>query len=311
MSNKKEVNPFSIAFLDLMSSALAAVIILFVIVPKSDIQIEIADTAFADMKTGFEEVDSILMSWVEIMSEEEIAFILSKTDKLQANLKVLEESHLITQSRLDEAKRVNEQLTMRLKLTEQKLTDIQKQVKVSQPKSETKQKTPDMAQTKSSTTSESKQQESKQFETEGAGDFFFGIEAPLVTMINWEESKYDVTLHLKDESGVMCDYYNRKTTFGQWVRLPRRLRTVPSQTIIQNELAPGTYEVHAHLRRPRRGDPIKITGFAAIVPEEGTPKKVDFGEIEIAPGPAPHKSDANTHIGNLVVTENDIQWTKI
>ncbi len=308
MSNKKEVNPFSIAFLDLMSSALAAVIILFVIVPKSDIQIDIADTAISDMKTGFEEVDSILMSWVEIMSEEEIAFILNKTDQLQKNFRSLEESYMITQSRLDETKRANEQLNMRLKLTEQKLSELQKKVQAET--REKKEKSPPVASASPATPSEPSKEKSKEFDTEGAGDFFFGIEAPLITMINWEDSKHDVTLHIKDERGIMCDYYNRKTTFGQWVRLPRRLRTTPSQTIIQNELEPGTYEVHAHLRRPRRGDPIKITGFAAIVPESGTPKKVDFGDIEVKPGPPPHKSGADTHIGTLVVTETDIQWTK-
>ena len=313
MSNRKEVNPFSIAFLDLMSSALAAVIILFVIVPKSDIQIDIAETAFSDMKSGFEEVDSIIMSWASFMSEEEIAFILSKTDQLQINLREAEEASRITQVRLDETKQRNEQLNMRLALAEKKITQMEKEIKPVK-KASTSQTSKAIAeqQSQSSPTTETttKSKESKQFDTEGQGDYFFGIEAPLVTMITWEDPKYDVTLHLKDESGKLCDYYSRKTSFGQWVKIPRKFISTPSQAIIQNELAPGSYEVHAHLRRPRRGDGTTITGFAAIMPESGIAKKVDFGEISINPGPAPHKSGANTLIGTIVVTEDNIRFIK-
>lgn len=313
MSNRKEVNPFSIAFLDLMSSALAAVIILFVIVPKSDIQIDIAETAFSDMKSGFEEVDSIIMSWASFMSEEEIAFILSKTDQLQINLREAEEASRITQVRLDETKQRNEQLNMRLTLAEKKIAQMEKEATPAK-KASTSAPSKAIAEQKSqdtpTTEKTTKSKDANPFETDGQGDYFFGIEAPLVTMITWEDAKYDVTLHLKDERGMLCDYYSRKTSFGQWVKIPRKFISTPSQAIIQNELAPGSYEVHAHLRRPRRGDAITISGFAAITPENGSAKKVDFGEVSISPGPAPHKSGANTLIGTLIVTENDIRFNK-
>jgi len=312
MSNKKEVNPFSIAFLDLMSSALAAVIILFVIVPKSDIQIDIAETSFSDMKTGFEEVDSIIKSWAAYMSEEEIAFILSKTDQLQKNLAEIQESARITQLRLDEAKRENDQLAVRLSLAEKKVSQLQKEIpKPVQAKSDPKEKDAPIAKaTPESTVKEPVTKENKQFDTDGKGDFFFGLDAPVVTMIAWEDNKFDITLHLKDERGILLDYYSRKTSFGQWVKIPRKFQANPNQAIIQNEITPGTYEVHAHMRKPRKGESIKITGFAAITPPEGSPKKIDFGEISVSPGPPPHKSGASTLIGTLVISDKDIKWTK-
>jgi len=311
MSNKKEVNPFSIAFLDLMSSALAAVIILFVIVPKSDIQIDIAETSFSDMKTGFEEVDSIIKSWAIYMSEEEIAFILSKTDQLQKSLSEVQESSRITQLRLDEAKRGNDQLTVRLSLAEKKISQLQKEIPTPTVKAEDPKKTTPIAQsTPENKPKEPTSKENKQFDTEGKGDFFFGLDAPIVTMISWEDNNFDITLHLKDERGILLDYYSRKTSFGQWVKIPKKFQAKPNQAIIQNEITPGTYEVHAHMRKPRKGDSIKINGFAAITPAEGSPKKIDFGEITVSPGPPPHKAGASTLIGTLIVTDRDIKWTK-
>ena len=322
MSNRKEVNPFSIAFLDLMSSALAAVIILFVIVPKSDIQIDIAETSFDEMKTGFQEVDSIIKSWSLYMSESEIAFLLSKTDQLKQSMEETQEAFRMTQLRLDETKRQNDQLNGRLTIAEKRIAQLEAELKQSKPKTETPKsekaanaQTP-IASAKSTpestpTTPQPTQSKDKnQFETDGKGDFFFGLDAPLVTMISWEDDKYDITLHLKDERGVLLDYYSRKTSFGQWVKVPRKFQNTPNQAIIQNELVPGKYEVHAHMRKPRKGENATISGFAAISPKGGKSKKIDFGKITVSPGPPPHKSGASTLIGTLVITENDIQWSR-
>ncbi len=312
--NKKEINPFSIAFLDLMSSALAAVIILFVIVPKSDFKVDLIDDNFQAINTGFGEIDSIISSWMDVMSEEEIAFLLDKTNKVQASFKELEESSRVLQVRLDETKQENKQLNMRLTLAERKLEQLKKE-ETSKPQiasSKSSSKSPSKSQQNSeSTTSEATSKDSNPAKVEGKGDFLFGINAPFATMITWEDDSYDVTLHLRDEKGTLCDFYQRKTSFGQWVKLPNKFTTTPYQAIIQSELLPGTYEVHAHIKRPRKGGKISITGFAAINPEGGSPKKIDFGQIEISEGLPPHRSGANTKIGTVIITENDIQWSKL
>lgn len=313
--SKKEINPFSIAFLDLMSGALAAVIILFVIVPKSDFKVDLIDDNFKAINTGFAEIDSIISSWMDVMSEEEIAFILDKTSKLQESFKELEESSRVLQVRLDETKQENKQLNMRLNLAERKLEQLKKN-EPAQPKIASTAKSPAnknaaQAQQESFTqTTEATSKDANPARVEGKGDFLFGINAPFATMITWEDNTYDITLHFKDEKGTICDYYQRKTSFAQWVKLPSRFTSTPYQAIIQSELAPGTYEIHAHIKKPRKGGKINISGFVAINPEGGSPKKIDLGQIEITESLPPHRSGATTKIGTVVITENDIKWSR-
>lgn len=311
--NKKEINPFSIAFLDLMSGALAAVIILFVIVPKSDFKVDLIDDKFQAINTGFGEIDSIISSWMNVMSKEEITFILDKTSKMQVSFKELEESSRILQVRLDETKQENKQLNMRLNLAERKLEQLKKKEPIQPQTASTSgsfsAKTPSKNHSENSAT-ETVTKESNPAKVEGKGDFLFGINAPFAAMITWEDNSYDVTLHLKDEKGTLCDFYQRKTSFAQWVKLPNKFTTTPYEAIIQNELAPGTYEIHAHIKRPKKGGRINIAGFVAINPEGGSPKKIDFGQMEITESLPPHRSGASTKIGTVIITENDIRWIK-
>jgi hypothetical protein len=322
--SKKEVNPFNIAFLDLMSSALAAVIILFVIVPKSDIQIDIAESSFTEIKTGFEQVDSIIISWAEFMSEQEIALLLSKTDKLKAEFVQLEELTYSLQNRLNETKLRNEQLTVRLNLAEKKLQEMEKQTpKQTTPKVTTSPSSPAVQKqaqepekiiAAASTPQTDIPEETKTSENtarvEGKGDFLFGLNPAFVAMIQWEDSRTYVDIYLKDERGILCDSYRRKTSFGQWVKMPKKFISTPNQAIIQNDLVPGKYEVYAHLNRPRRGGNTTINGFVALNPENGNPKKIDFGDINIESGPPPYKSGGGTLLGTVEITEHDIRWIK-
>ncbi len=316
---RKEVNVFNISFLDLMSGAFAAVIILFVIVPKSDIQIEESDRSIEEMKTGFREIDSIIQSMSARMSEEEMAVFLSRTSAAEEELRSLENTTRALKERLEETKRQNVSLELKLSLAERKLK-VQESNKPAAAKRDTPRspsaspqssRQSEIATTppasKDTTTSSTRQSENTA-RVEGKGDFLFGLNPAFVALVTWEDAKADVDIYLKKENRF-CDGQNRSTSFGKWIKMPRKFMITPNEAIIQPEIVPGTYEVYAHLYRPRNSS-TTISGFVAISPKDGEPRKIDFGQINLSSSPPPYRSGGGTLIGTVTLTENDIQFKR-
>lgn len=317
---RKEVNVFNISFLDLMSGAFAAVIILFVIVPKSDIQIEESDRSIEEMKTGFREIDSIIQSMSARMSEEEMAVFLSRTSAAEEELRSLENTTRALKERLEETKRQNVSLELKLSLAERKLK-VQESSKPAAARRDaartpapatTDVKPAATASTPASAARDSNSAASQQSEStarvQGKGDFLFGLNPAFVALVTWDDAKADVDIYLKKENRF-CDGQNRSTSFGKWIKMPRKFMITPNEAIIQPEIVPGTYEVYAHLYKPRNSS-TTISGFVAISPKDGEPRKIDFGQINLSSSPPPYRSGGGTLIGTVTLTENDMQFKR-
>lgn len=93
MPSKREINVFNIAFLDLISGALGAVIILYVAVPKEE----------AEM-TNTEEFLSVEKERDELQTEQ--ARMVAEAKKLEEQIKELEEENKKIQEQLEKAKEV-------------------------------------------------------------------------------------------------------------------------------------------------------------------------------------------------------------
>jgi hypothetical protein len=319
---RKEINVFSMSFLDLLSSALAAVIILFIIVPKSDIQTQVADEAITELKTQFIEIDSIIQALSQTMSQEEIAEIIKSTGNMKTTIFKLEDATITLKNRLQETKQQNEELRLRIRDVEKQLRKYMqeeekrtKNARTSTPsqKTEVASTNPPSSASQSNHSSESEAQsavnsESTPSQISGKGDFMFGLNPAFAVMLTWEDEKADIDLYLAHE-GRFCDGQNRSTSFGKFVKMPKKFVTTPNEAIIQKEIKPGIYEIYAHLYRPKSGT-ASFNGFVAINPPNGNPKKIDFGPIEISSTAPPYRSGGGVLIGTVELSENDVKFKR-
>lgn len=315
MRQRREINAFSMSFLDLLSGALAAVIILFIIVPKTDIQSQVADQNITELKSNFFTLDSIIETLKATMPENEIAVLIQTAAEMKSTISSLEDATLTLRNRLSETKQQNEELQNRLSQADKRLrTLIQAEKTASAEKAKaqpTPKKSEPIAKTSQSSQSPTTPQSEpvkEQTKVSGKGDFMFGLNPAFVVLVNWEDEKADVDLYLKSD-GRFCDGQNRSTSFGKWIKMPKKFITQPHEAIIQKELKPGTYEVYAHMYKPRNSK-TTISGFTAVNPEGGDPMKVDFGQIEISSSPAPYRSGGGTLLGTIELTDKTVRFNK-
>lgn len=115
---KKEVQVFSMSFLDLLSGALAAVIILFIIVPKMDSESQDALEALEGLGAEIDQLDEMINS-IEHSVDEEIF------QELQAQFEDLQEALEEAKERVEQLEQENEQLEAEIENLEQQLEEIQ------------------------------------------------------------------------------------------------------------------------------------------------------------------------------------------
>ncbi len=305
------------SFLDLLSGALAAVIILFIIVPKSDVQSQVADQNITELKSNFFTLDSIIESLKATMPENEIAVLIQTAAEMKSTISSLEDATMTLRNRLSETKQQNEELQSRLAQADKRLRTLIQAEKTASAEKAKAQPTPKKSEPIAKTTSPSSQSPTtpqsepvkEQTKVSGKGDFMFGLNPAFVVLVNWEDPKADVDLYLKSPEGRFCDSQNRSTSFGKWIKMPKKFITQPHQAIIQKELKPGTYEVYAHLYKPRNSK-TTISGFTAVNPADGDPRKIDFGQIEISSSPPPYRNGGGVLIGTIELSEKNIQFKK-
>ncbi len=302
---KKEINVFSVSFLDILSGALASVIILFIIVPKVDIEDMEQLRALDEAEMMVTDLDSLIHMVSATVPDSEYVAIVEVSKKLQATIGSLKQETQTLQGQLASKSSENKQLRKELEQLKAQQKQLQKQLAKTQ--KTTKSTTPEPT---------TEQQKVEVDSTPGVADYSVGFNAPLTVRIDWEDSKNTVHLYMKPAEGGNFVYYNRKyriAPFGKWMKMPGKFDKGPHEMIVQrDELVPGTYEIHAHLSRPRKEGKATITGFIATNPVDGTgiPEKVEFGEIELESGAPPYsnKSQGETLLGILTVTEEGIQW---
>lgn len=99
MAARREINVFNIAFLDLISGALGAVIILYVAVPKQEAEV-----------TNLEEFLSVEKQRDDLATEK--TSLMSEARKLEEQIAQLEEQNKKIQEELEKAKEVMEKMTI-------------------------------------------------------------------------------------------------------------------------------------------------------------------------------------------------------
>lgn len=285
---KANYDVYGVSFLDLLSGALGAVIILFVIVPKMDVSIPLEE--INEIRQDQLLMDSLYASIQGNIPEEKFNMLLSMSQVAEARINAINTKHEELQKKyLIEQKE------------KQKLKAELSEIKKSQ-KSQKKTTKPTRAATQSKNNSSGKSNNT----TSGKSNFFAGIDSELAVFIEWESDDFDVDLYFK-QGNQFCDEQMKRTSFCNFVKVPRRYKSKPSELIIQPELVPGTYEIYAHLYRPRDGK-VTIKGFIGMNAKNGKAYKYDISETAISHTRPPNRSDGGTHLGTLIVKENNFEF---
>lgn len=306
---KKQVNTMSTSFLDLLSGALGAVILLFVLVPKTTITDKDLIDQMKSLEIEASQLDSLLTQIAD--SGENIS--LEDYQKVVEEIKLSQKKNKVMMEQLSKQLANAQESNRALKRKEHQLkveADMMKE-QIQQLKSTSA----PIAQKTSSNSSKSSQKsqtvttESSKVVKDSDKTFYFGFDSELSVVLNWDSSDVDVDLFLENE-GNYVDGFNRSKPFGKWVRVPKKYLSKPTEVIIQPELVPGTYTIHAHLSRPRRDASTEITGFVAMDLGKGKTKKYDFRKQTITTTAPPYhkRADGSTLIGTLEVTENNITF---
>lgn len=109
MSNKREVNVFNIAFLDLLSGALGAVIILYIAVPKTTEKMEVKKKPVPVVQDIKPEPDARKLMRSNIEMEEKLKKITQMLNQTQDKVKELEKVNRSLATKQEESKKIIEE----------------------------------------------------------------------------------------------------------------------------------------------------------------------------------------------------------
>lgn len=297
----------STSFLDLLSGALGAVILLFVLVPKTTM----TDKELIDEMKSLEIEASVLDSLMKNLADqgdtislEQYLEVVQKVNFLQKKNKVMIEKLSIQLANSQEAvralKRTKRQLEIETRVLKEKIRELNKaQTKIARASQETSSK---------ASTSTTLSQKTTEVIRDSDKSYYFGFEAELSVILKWDSTDIDVDLFLENE-GSFVDGFNRNKPFGKFVKVPRKYMTHPMEVIIQQELVPGTYKVHAHLARPRRDAEVNVSGLIAMDLGGSQTRKFEFNKMIKSTAPPYHRrADGSTLIGELEITEENISF---
>ena len=339
MRRKKELNVFNLSFLDILAGALGAVIILFIVVPKMDLQDIKKLQTLEILEQEVSSIDSLLSIIKNSVPSSDYKELMEHSGKIQATIQALNDEIEQLQSNLSQKSKENKQLRLELIDTRKKLQDqrrytdeiknLKKDLTAMTRKYEVERANRISAQKEAREWKAKKtpvhvpiverkdpirpnQRVAVRDTTPGKGDAIFGINPPLTIMVNWDNSKDKVRLYLNKKGSNLWCYYQtkrRRTPFGRWEKLPSRLTNKPYEVIIQSEnLIPGEYNVHAQLQKTKTGS-ADISGFIAMNITGKPVKKIDFPTKKIIKTESPLKGGMESLLGTLRVTDNDIFWT--
>lgn len=291
---RRETNIFGTSFLDLLSGALAAVIILFIIVPKMTAEQQNALEEIEQLNVQVEELGNLMERIQDSVPQEIYEQIRQQIEALQETVSELSEEVQNLQGQLAAARSENE----RLRAEVEQLRESQRH------NQELRQENEQLRQR-----IEQLERQAEQSNQNGQGisdGKVFGMNAQLGVVCIWPEN-VDVDLYVKDlNSGVICYFRKKNTPFGN---LNEDITSRESEDddryelFYQSRVIPGRYQIYVNIYNGDNwnGQSAHVDGYAVIFPGKANQVKIPFRPIVLT------QKGQNVDIGTLIVTENNIQ----
>ncbi|MDR1898270.1 MAG: hypothetical protein LBR10_15945 [Prevotellaceae bacterium] len=277
---RKEINIFNVSFLDLLSGALGAVLILFIIIPKMT----------AEQQTAIEELERLQVEAVqleELLEQARNSIPAELYEQIQAQMEAMQNTiNELTgevrrmQGQISQLERRNEQLVQQQRQTQEQLQQTQEQLARAQ-----------------------QQLEQMQPRGTGQGEKIFGVNAKLGIVCQWSEN-VDVDLYVKNlADNTVCCYRSPHTPFGN-LNEDITSRTEGDdryELFYQKNIIPGRYLVWVNIYRG--SNPATIDGYIVMFPGRTDEQKIPYRQMRI------QGQGQNFNIGILTVTETRITLT--
>jgi uncharacterized protein (DUF3084 family) len=283
--SRKEINVFSVSFLDLLSGALGAVLILFIIIPKMTTEQQTAIEELERLQVEAVQLEELLEQARNSIPVELYEQIEAQMEAMRQTIEELTNEVQQLQQRVSQVERENVQLREQLRETEQQLAQVQQQLAEAQRQLE------------------QQQQQRRQQQQQGRGGKIFGVDAKLGVVCQWTEN-VDVDLYVKNlATQEVCFFSKRVTTFGTLNEdiTSRAAGDDRYEFFYQQQIVPGRYSIWVNIYSGN--NPATVEGHIIMFPGESGEQKIPYSQIRI---PA---SGRNYSIGVLTVTETQITLT--
>ncbi len=279
---RKPLNIFGTSFLDLLSGALAAVIILFVIVPKMTAEQQNVLEQIEQMEVQMSQLTDIMQRLQNTIDRTLYEQIQQQIEQLQNTIAELRHQTQVLQQRLAAAESENRQLRQQNGQLQQQLRERERQL------SELQQRLNNCEGTSGVT----------------AGKIF-GTNAELGIICSWPEN-IDVDLYVRNsDTGEECYYRNKDTRFGNLLEDVQSHANGDDryELFYQKKIKPGRYLVRVNIYEKVRnwnGQPAHVSGYMVMHPGQYNQIKIPYRNITLT-----QKGVFKT-IGTLIVTETNI-----
>lgn len=273
---RKEINVFGTSFLDLLSGALAAVIILFVIVPKMSSADQEALREIQQAEVQVTELADMIRQLENVVPQEQFDAIMHQIEELQNTIDRLSEQVNLMQQQLAQTRQENEQLRQQVEQQQQRIAEMEEEL--------------------------DRQRQASQMGK------FFGIDAELGLVCLWREN-IDVDLYVTNlDNNETCCFSQLSLSWGQ---LNEDVRTRADSDDDRYELfyqrrdqfRPGRYRIVIQIfsgERMEHASSAHVEGFVTLHPGKPNEVKIPYRPITLtSPG-------TDVIIGILTVTENNI-----
>ena len=282
MAARKEINVFGTSFLDLLSGALAAVIILFVIVPKMSSADQEALREIQEAEVQVTDLAEMVRQLENSVPHEQFDAIMQQIEDLQNTIERLSEQVSIMQQQLAQTRQENEQLRQEIEqLRQQAEQAAQQQQRIA----------------------ELEEELNRQRQASQMGKIF-GIDAELGVVCLWREN-IDVDLHVTNlNTGQECFYQFPSWPWGQLnedVRSRESLDEDRYELFYQrrSQFKPGRYRIVVKYFSGEGS--AHIEGYVSLHPGKSNEIKIPYQPFTLS------KSGMKEYtIGVLTVTENNI-----
>lgn len=292
---KKEINIFGTSFLDLLSGALAAVIILFVIVPKMSSEQQNALEEIERLNVQVTELSDIMEQVRHSVPQEVFDEIQNRLNELQNTVSELATQVENLQNRLAAVEEENTTLRRELEqLREEQSRNQQLEAENRRLAEENRRLQEQLAQRPENDSNSNGISDGK----------VFGMNAKLGIVCLWRENA-DVDLYVKDlSSGKICYFNAKNQQFGSLME-DITSRTSPDddryELFYQREIVPGRYQVYVNIYQNSRGSTANVEGYIVMNPGKSNQIKIPYDPFVLT------QKGVNKVIGTLIVTENNIQ----
>lgn len=129
---KRDINVFNVSFLDLLSGALGAVLILFIVIPKltGDIILELEQLEqMKELKVDVQKIENMMVQLKESVPEATFNELQSRMEKLTTTISQLEKEIKTVQSKLAECDAQRKRLNEQVKDLKKQVVDLEERIK--------------------------------------------------------------------------------------------------------------------------------------------------------------------------------------